>query len=147
MKGERDTTDKIYVVVDTNVLVSALLTENPLSSTSLILGFVLDGPLIPLYNDTILDEYKEVLGRKKFNFNPKIVSQLLSAIKKIGIKTEPTKVDCSMFPDQDDIVFYEIRMSVDDSYLVTGNIKHYPEKPFVVTPAQMVVILKEKNLI
>ena len=34
-------------------------------------------------------------------------------------------------------------MSVDDFYLVTGNQKPFPVKPFIVTPAQMVEILKE----
>lgn len=36
-------------------------------------------------------------------------------------------------------------MSVEDAYLVTGNIKHFPKKPFVVTPSQMVEILKERG--
>ena len=51
------------------------------------------------------------------------------------------------FPNQHDVIFYEVSLSVDDSYLVAGNLKHYPIKPFVVTPAQMVAILKERNLI
>lgn len=147
MKGEKKSTDRVYVVVDTNVLVSALLTDNSNSATVQIVVLMLEGTIVPLYNDTILEEYTEVLGRKKFNFNPKTISDLLSTIQIVGIKTEPTKVEDEIFPDKDDIVFYEVRMSVDDSYLVTGNLKHYPIKPFVVTPAQMVAILKEKNLI
>lgn len=139
--------DRIYVVVDTNVLVSALLTDNPNSATAQIVKFLLEGIIVPLYNDTIIEEYTDVLGRKKFNFNPKIISDLLSTLQIVGLKTDPTKVDDENFPDKDDIVFYEVRMSMDDSYLVTGNLKHYPKKPFVVTPAQMLTILKEKNLI
>ena len=46
-----------------------------------------------------------------------------------------------IFPDSKDIVFYEVAMSKDDTYLVTGNTKHFPKKPFVVTPAEMVEIL------
>lgn len=42
---------------------------------------------------------------------------------------------------RDDIVFYEVKMTVDDSYLVTGNIKHFPTTPLVVTPAQLVEII------
>ena len=38
-------------------------------------------------------------------------------------------------------VFYEVALSVDDSYLVTGNTKHFPKKPFVVTPAEMLQII------
>lgn len=32
---------------------------------------------------------------------------------------------------------------VEDSYLVTGNLKHFPKKPFVVTPAEMLQIIHE----
>ena len=46
----------------------------------------------------------------------------------------------------DDIIFYEVAMEKrdEDSYLVTGNQKHYPIKDFIVTPAEMIVVLKEK---
>ena len=44
-------------------------------------------------------------------------------------------------PDPNDIVFYEVKMSKEETYLVTGNIKHFPKKPFVVTPREMVEII------
>ncbi|MBR4593251.1 MAG: hypothetical protein IKO33_01555 [Bacteroidaceae bacterium] len=44
-------------------------------------------------------------------------------------------------PDPKDIVFLEVSMAVDGSYLVTGNIKHFPKISKVVTPAEMVAIL------
>ena len=43
--------------------------------------------------------------------------------------------------DAKDVVFYEVTLSVDETYLITGNIKHFPVKPFIVTPAQMIEIL------
>ena len=52
-----------------------------------------------------------------------------------------TKANEVIFPDQKDVVFYEVALSKEDAYLVTGNIKHFPKKPFVVTPAEMVEIL------
>ena len=36
----------------------------------------------------------------------------------------------------------EVSLSKDGSFLVTGNIKHFPVKPFVVTPAEMVKIME-----
>ena len=45
------------------------------------------------------------------------------------------------FPDPTDIVFYEVAMSKEDAYLVTGNKKHFPNTPIVVTPAEMMEIL------
>ena len=46
------------------------------------------------------------------------------------------------FPDPKDVVFYEVALSKDDAYLVTGNTKHFPKKPIVVTPAEMLEILR-----
>lgn len=46
-------------------------------------------------------------------------------------------------PDPKDVVFYEVALSKDDSFLVTGNIKHFPRVDFVVTPAEMVEIIKQ----
>ena len=45
---------------------------------------------------------------------------------------------------ENDVVFYEVALSKDDSYLVTGNVKHFPKVNFVVTPAKIIEII-EKN--
>ena len=138
--------DKIYAVIDTNVFVSALLSRNGQSNPAMILNKILDGVITPLYNDEILDEYRQVLSRPKFSIlSPSEIEGLLTAVKYWGINTERTPVKDEMFPDPDDIVFYEIKMSVEDSYLVTGNLKHFPQKPFVVTPAQMIEMLSRNQ--
>ena len=139
--------DKIYAVIDTNVIVSAFYSKDGLSNPAVVVNNVLSNNIIPLYNDEIIIEYEEVLSRSKFNFPAEVVSKFISNIKVLGKSVIRKKCVDEDFPDPDDIVFYEVRMSVDDSYLVTGNLKHYPIKPFVVTPAQMVAILKERNLI
>lgn len=54
----------IYAVIDTNVLVSALLSNNESSATVIILEKILKSEVIPLYSDEILQEYKNVLSRK-----------------------------------------------------------------------------------
>ena len=53
-----------------------------------------------------------------------------------------------LFIDEDDIIFYEVAMEKrdDNAYLVTGNMKHYPVRDFIVTPAEMVAILEEKKV-
>ena len=58
-----------YVVIDTNVIVSSLITQNPLSPTTKILDLVFDGLIIPLYHEEILSEYSEVLLREKFHLD------------------------------------------------------------------------------
>lgn len=47
-------------------------------------------------------------------------------------------------PDPKDIVFYEVALSKEDAYLVTGNQKHFPKAPIVVTPAEMMEILDKQ---
>ena len=46
------------------------------------------------------------------------------------------------FPDPKDVVFYEVALSKEDAYLVTGNKKHFPQTLIVVTPAEMLEILE-----
>lgn len=70
---------------------------------------------------------------------------MISAFKDFGISTIRVTVADTSFPDPDDIVFYEVKMSKEDAYLVTGNIKHFPNTPFVVTPKEMMEILAVKK--
>lgn len=143
MKGDK----RIYAVIDTNVLVSSLFSSSNASNPSLVVRAVIDGTITPLYNAEIIEEYIDVLSRNKFKFNPDLIGRLISVITDFGIDTVRINVEDEYFPDIDDKVFYEVAMSMDDSYLVTGNIKHFPRKPCVVTPSQMVEILQEKGLL
>ena len=137
---------KIYAVIDTNVLVSALFSSLENSNPGIVINQVLEGNITPLVNASILQEYREVLSRPKFNFPERLISALYDAFHELGMDTETEQLDSSVFPDKDDVVFYEVKMAVEDSYLVTGNIKHFPKDPLIVTPAQMVAILKEKGI-
>lgn len=56
----------VYAVIDTNVLVSALITRNPQAATAKVLESIFGGLIIPMYNDEIIAEYTEVLRRAKF---------------------------------------------------------------------------------
>ena len=100
------------------------------------------GDITPIYNDEILDEYHNVLTQPKFGFPNTIIDETLDAIKRYGINSSRKESD-EQLPDPKDIVFYEVALSVEDSYLVTGNLKHFPKKPFVVTPAEMLQIIHE----
>lgn len=61
-----------------------------------------------------------------------------------GISTERT-TSSENFIDEKDIVFYEVTLSVEDSFLITGNKKHFPQTPKVVSPAEMIAILRLLN--
>lgn len=127
----------IYAVIDTNVLVSALLTHNVNSPTERIFQLVFNGEITALFNEEILAEYEEVLTRKKFKFPQEDVQELLDFIKKNGIHENRTPFNETM-PDEDDRVFLEISLSREDSFLVTGNLKHYPKLPEILTPAEFI---------
>ena len=131
----------ILAVIDTNVIVSALLDHDRESNPSLILDDILSGIITPLYNDEILSEYRDVLSRDKFSFVESDIENTLNLFLEKGVKIDVTVPVEETFSDLDDKVFYEVTMSSDGAYLVTGNIKHFPNKPIVVTPAQMVDIL------
>ena len=59
---------KIYVVIDTNVLVSAMLAVRPDSATVRVLEHLVNGDIVPMFNAEIVAEYREVLRRPRFRF-------------------------------------------------------------------------------
>ncbi|MBR1547975.1 MAG: putative toxin-antitoxin system toxin component, PIN family [Prevotella sp.] len=130
----------VYAVIDTNVLVSALITHNPQSATSRVVRHLLDGDFVPLYDGDIIEEYSDVLHRKKFKLLPEVADSLISFIIENGVETDRRAFGEPM-PDEDDRVFYEVSLSMDDSFLVTGNQKHYPASPKVISPAGFVSIM------
>ena len=136
----------IYAVIDTNVFVSALFSKNINVATVKVLDAIFQGKIVPLYNDEIIAEYEKVLHRSKFHFTPSLVNKYLKSICKMGISSERVHSD-EVFPDQDDVVFYEVALSKEDAYLVTGNTKHFPKKPIVVTPAEMLEILQREGIL
>ena len=134
----------ICAVIDTNVLVSALLTHNENAATVKIIHAVLSGKITPLYHKDILDEYEEVLSRPKFHFNKEDINALLSSFKYFGIEVFPQPTG-EVLIDMDDLIFYEVAIEKrnDNAKLVTGNQKHYPIKDFIITPAEMLEILEQ----
>lgn len=130
----------IRAVIDTNVLVAVLLSKSEESSVIKLIDAVLDGKIIPLFNNEIVAEYTEVLSRPKFKFDREIRELLVERIVFLGEDADRTAYSESL-PDEDDRVFYEVALSTEDAYLVTGNLKHFPKTPIVVTPAQMLDIL------
>lgn len=134
--------DKFYAIIDTNVIVSAVISKHLDSNPAKIIRAIVHERIVPLFNDEIIEEYREVLSRSKFHLTQTQIDAVLKAVVTDGLNLERTPAEGVEFPDPKDIVFYEIDLSKEDSYLVTGNIKHFPIKPFVVTPAEMVKIME-----
>ena len=137
---------QVYAVIDTNVIISALISKNPDSAVVKVMNEVLDGRITPLYHDDIIAEYKEVLGRKKFHLDKELIDVVIGSVLTNGIEVFP-KPTGEIFVDMDDLIFYEVAMEKrdDNTYLVTGNMKHYPLKEFIVTPSQMIDILDKQE--
>ena len=133
----------IYAVIDTNVIVSALLTHNLGVATAKVLDSIAKGDITCVYNEDILMEYREVLHRPKFKFPERKIDSLLTFITQKGIHSDRVPFDGTM-PDEKDRPFYEVSLSVEDSFLVTGNLKHFPVTPKVVAPSQIIAILEEQ---
>ncbi len=136
----------IYAVIDTNVLVAAAKSHKPNSSTSQVLSLVFSGIIQPLVCDEILEEYEGILNLPVLGIPQDISSAIITKFKVDGVHPGRTPSD-EEFPDPTDQVFYEICLSVDDAYMVTNNKKHFPQKPRVVTPSEILIILKESGII
>ena len=87
-----------------------------------------------------------MLRRKKFGIPEHLIKWALDKIVTNGVRGERVLSD-EFFPDPKDVVFYEVALSKEDAYLVTGNTKHFPKKPIVVTPAEMLEILQREGIL
>jgi len=138
--------DMTYAVIDTNVFVAAFLSRRDDSATVRIMRALGAGGFVPLYNAEILDEYREVLSRPKSRIASEVVDALLWKVQELG-KPSERMPSAEEFPDEDDRVFYEVTLCHVErgAKLVTGNARHYPQKPFVITASEFVGILGEKG--
>ena len=135
---------KYYAVIDTNVIVSSMFKKG--SVPSRIVDYAITGEIVPLLNDEIIAEYEDVLLRNEFGFDENDVNKIMENIRSNAIYLDRTNAD-ENFPDPDDAVFYEIVLTAGkttDAYLITGNSKYYPIKPFVVTPREMLEIMENR---
>ncbi len=131
----------IYAVIDTNVLVAAIKTTKQNSSTSQILSLVFIGVIKPLVSEEILAEYDGVLNLPVLELNPEKVSDVLDKFREDGLYPGRTPSN-EIFPDESDRIFYEISLTVEDAHVITNNLKHFPKVSRVVTPSEMLMLLR-----
>lgn len=135
-----------YAVIDTNVLVSSLLTKKSDVATVQVIQRLIAGDFVPLLSQEILNEYSDVLQRPKFGFQKNSILSFLNIFIQTGIIIQPSPSG-EILPDMKDLPFYEVTLSGpdDNSFLVTGNKKHFPNKSFIVTPKEFLEILDSKE--
>jgi uncharacterized protein len=129
----------VTIVVDTNVLVSALL--RPSGPPGVVLDLVLARRVRLALDDRIFAEYAEVLGRPEFRFPRAAVAELLEYLWRSAERVRAPALSV-VLPDPDDVMFVEVGVAALAQALVTGNVRHFPAAQrwglHVVTPRDAV---------
>ena len=130
---------KVRIVVDTNVLVSGLI--SPFGPPAEVVRLVTANRVQLLYDPRVLAEYQQVLVRPRFTFAPGRVEALLSQIEADGELVTAAPL-AEPLPDSDDEASLAIALTGKAQYLVTGNLHHYPAQSRrsmpVVSPREFV---------
>lgn len=124
------------VVLDTNVLVSALLKPESVPARACAAIWAARHVGL-LYDERILDEYRTVLARPKFKaLDPARTAELIATIIARGRAIADVAPWAGPLPDEGDRIFVELALAGRADAIVTGNIKHYPlDLGFDVLPA------------
>ncbi len=135
----------IRVVVDTNVLVSALLKPESLPAT--VLTLALSRRFQLCVSEAIFTEYEEVIRRPRFKRSPDVIDGTLRSIRKIGywVKATASVRECG---DLGDNMFLECAEAANADYVVTGNARHFPDrwkKTAVIDARELIEILIKKS--
>ena len=134
----------VYAVIDTNVLDSAALAKNKSDSIPLkIFQGITQKKYTPIIDGNIIEEYRDVLQREKFNFSLDYQNIFIDEIIKYAVN-EPVKTSDVVLPDMDDKIFYDVAFAHQNknTLLVTGNLKHFPGCPFAISPKDFYELIK-----
>ena len=134
---------RAFVIVDTNVFVSALITNS--GHPFEILKLIEQGNVIPIFDKRILSEYYRVFHYDKFSLSERQITKALYMIIYNGIFVHDVQQTREKFIDSDDIPFFEVKESTDefDTLLVTGNIRHFPADSNILTPHVFLALLNQ----
>ena len=117
------------IVLDTNVLVSAML--SPGRKAYSILQSVIFGDFQIVFDARIMDEYEKVLHYRKFGFKENDIAAVLSPIMEYGLQIVAHPLTDIAFNDESDRKFLEVAKTA-EAVLITGNMKHFPEDPIIM---------------
>jgi len=130
------------VVIDTNVIVSAVLSlkGNPAE----IMKLFDIGKIQLIYTVDIIAEYKRVLGYKKLNIAERTQLDLIGYLQSRGTLIIEPPTSIIPLSDESDRKFYDTAKA-SESILITGNLKHYPRELFVMNPADFLEQILDKS--
>ena len=129
------------VVIDTNILVSSLI--SPYGNPAQIMTLISFKELQLFYSSRILDEYRRVLAYERLNIPIQAQDKAIEGISILGVLIEPSASTIPM-PDESDREFYDTAKE-SGAILITGNTKHFPIEPFIMTPSEFLKLtIQEK---
>ena len=132
-------------VIDTNVLVSAVLTPGRVCDQ--LLQQAVAGRFVPAWDNSLLAEYRAVLSRPKFGLSRSAIREMLASFPQSGFRQGiATGVK---LPDPNDTSFVAVALATEDKTIITGNPKHFPLlsiKPVkTLSPREALDILAKKE--
>ena len=113
----------LRLVIDTNVLVSAVLKPDGLQRTVFLLATT--KPARWYVSEPIMEEYAAVLARPELKIRKSLRLQFIQLIKNHTYSVTPSRLP-QLTTDPDDNIFLECADSARADYLVTGNQRHFP---------------------
>lgn len=133
---------KYSIVLDTNVLISGLLSKNKDSPTVWIVNQIFNGNICLFLNEKILEEYIIVANRPKFGLPVEKIQYILKYIfdNSFFVEVESNRV---VMVDEKDRPFYDVATTY-GLFLVTGNMKHFPKNEKTVSPREFVDLCKKQ---
>ena len=121
----------IKCVIDTNIILSAMLSDKGYPAK--IFDAIVTKEIKMYITQDIINEYKDVLSRDYFKISHEKIGRTINLIRKLGTMIIPETSEFIM-KDESDRIFFDASQSA-QAWLVTGNIKHFPKKDFILTPA------------
>ena len=113
------------VVLDTNILVSALWKQDGLEAK--VVRLALDGTLVPCASEELWTEYVEVLSRAKFAKLRSAAESLLAQLATRVVRVIP-QMKVTWSKDEEDNRVLECLQEAQGTYLITGNLRHFPRE-------------------
>jgi len=136
----------ILAVIDTNVIVSALI--SPFGNEALLLAAVQAGIVAPCLSQPIMEEYAGVLARPRFGFRPAQIAGLIALLRSHAHVVDPPALG-RRSPDAGDDMFIACAIASGARYLVTGNKRHFPDSRYgsaqVVSAGELLPLLPPRN--
>lgn len=133
----------VKVVIDTNVLVSAVL--SPAGAPAKVVDMVGDGSLQLIVSPAIMAEYEEVLARKKFGLSASTVEAIVQNLRRLAIEVVASE-RLRACGDPADDKFLECAVAAGAAYVVTGNSRHFPKLFAGVRPLPPATFLREPGI-